>query len=178
MTRFNNKRRSLPLAWVALIVLDAGLVVMTMTQAQQPASVNIIDPVIMQIDGPDNVGDYAIRFEAIDVIVDSGEAPLAAWQFELQCRSPGVEIVGIEGGEHAAFAEPAYYDPQAMNNDRVILAAFSTADELPSGRSRIARLHLQLEGPGPTDFEVRVNVMATVDGEPIPATASIQKATI
>ena len=174
-----GKKRSLPVCWIALIVLDAGLVVMAMAQDRtaDPADV-VIDPVITEIEGPSNIEDHDVRFEAIDVIVDTGQVPLAAWQFEIQSRSPGVEIVGIEGGEHEAFADPPYYDPRAMNNDRVILAAFSTADELPHGRSRIARLHLQLEGPGPREFEVQVNVMATVGGEPIPATASIQKSTI
>ncbi|MEO2031765.1 MAG: hypothetical protein ABGZ35_06745 [Planctomycetaceae bacterium] len=173
-----SKRHSLPVCWIALILLDAGLVVVAMAQDRPDTPVNVIDPVITQIDGPANIKAHDVRFEAVDVIVDSGETPLAAWQFEIQSRSPGVEIVGIEGGEHEAFAEPPYYDPKAMNSDRVILAAFSTADELPSGRSRIARLHLQLEGPGPREFEVQVKVMATIDGEPIPAIASLEKSTI
>ncbi len=178
MQNSNRRTRSLPLCWVVLIILDAGLLVMSVAQDQPPPVASDPDPMITQIEGPDNIEDNDVRFEAIDVLVDSGDMPLAAWQCEIQSRTPGVEIVGIEGGDHPAFAEPPYYDPRAMHNDRVILAAFSTNEELPSGRSRIARLHLQLEGPGPREFEIRVNVMATVDGKPIPATAALQKSTI
>lgn len=170
-------KRSLPVCWMVLIILDLGLVVMTMAQ-DQPVPADVHEPLVMQIEGPANIADNEVRFEAVDVIVDSGNMPLAAWQFEIQSRSPGVEIVGIEGGSHQAFSDPPYYDPRAMNNDRVILAAFSTDEKLPTGRSRLARLHLQLEGPGPRNFELNVNVMATPDGEKIPARASLQKATI
>ncbi len=173
-----SKKRSLPFCWITLIVLDAGLVVVAMAQDRVASPVDTIELVIIQIEGPANIKAHDVRFEAVDLIMDSGELPLAAWQLEIQSRSPGVEFVGIEGGDHEAFENPPYYDPQALNNDRVILAAFSTADELPSGRSRIARLHLQLEGPGPYEFEMQVNVTATIDGESIPATASIQKSTI
>lgn len=178
MQPHNHQRRSLPTCWIMLIVLDAGLVVMAIAQDQPAPAAPDIRTVVTQIEGPADPGADTVRFEAVDLLVDSGALPLAAWQCEIQSRSPGVEIVGIEGGEHAAFVEPPFYDPRAIHNDRVVLAAFSTADDLPSGRSRIARLHLQLEGAGPSEFEVRVNVMATVDGEPIPATATLQKSTI
>ncbi len=171
-------RRSLLVCCLALVVLDAGLLVVAMGQDRPTVPADTVGSFITQIKGPSNIDAHDVRFAAVDVIVDSGQTPLAAWQFEILSRSPGVEIVGIEGGEHEAFADPPYYDPEAMNNDRVILAAFSTSEELPSGRGRIARLHLQLEGPGPREFEVRVNVMATVNGEPVPATASLQKSTI
>ena len=178
MKKQNSKRRSLPFCWMVLIVLDAGLMVMTMAQDRKTAPPDMIEPIISQIEGPSDIPADDVRFEAVDLIVDSGESPLAAWQLEIQSRSPGVEIVGIEGGEHKAYHEPPYYDPKAIRNDRAVLAGFSTDDELPSGRSRIARLHLQLEGPGPREFKMQVNVMATVDGKPIPATASLQKSTI
>lgn len=178
MPHRSHGKRSLPLSWVVLIVFDAGLVVMAMAQDQPETPDRNVRTVITEIAGADEIGAEEVRFEAVDLLVDSGDLPLAAWQCEIQSRSPGVEIVGIEGGEHAAFVDPPFYDPRAIRNDRVILAAFSTADELPSGRSRIARLHLQLEGPGPREFEVQVNVMATVGGEPIPATATLQKSTI
>jgi len=99
----------IPLSWLVLIGFDAGLVVMVMGQEErqalppavvdQPAEVN-------QIEGADNISPEEVCFAAIDVIVDSGATPLAAYQFEMRSRTPGVEIVGIEGGEHSAFAEP------------------------------------------------------------------------
>jgi len=179
--RTECRRLGIPLSWIALMILDAGLVVMAIGQDSRPdvLSQDADRPAtVTQIDGAGDQGREDVRFEAIDVFVDSGAVPLAAFQFEMQSRRPGVEIVGIEGGEHAAFAEPPYYDPRAMNNNRVILAAFSTADELPSGRSRVARVHVQFQGPEPHKFETRLDVSATTDGKPIPATISLTKATL
>src|SRR5262245_47301946 len=84
----------------------------------------------------------AMRFVAIDIHVDSKSQPLAAYQIEFWDSSKVAKIVGIEGGQHAAYREPPRYDPAALQNDRVVLAAFNTGDDLPAGRTRIARLHL------------------------------------
>ena len=84
--------------------------------------------------------------------------------------------MGIEGGDHAAFASPPYYDTKAMNNNRVILAAFSTAKQLPSGRSRIARIHLQLEGAGVKKYHTKLSVSADANGDNIPAEIEVAKA--
>ena len=131
---------------------------------------------VVQLEGPNEVKADAVRFEAIDVFVDSGNQPLAAYQFELASKTPGVEIVGIEGGEHAAFAEPPYYDEKAMNNNRVIIAAFTTDENLPAGRCRVARIHVQLKGPGVKEYETKLSVSATTDGKRVPAELSIAKA--
>ncbi|HIE96275.1 MAG TPA: hypothetical protein EYG03_25000 [Planctomycetes bacterium] len=131
---------------------------------------------VVQLEGPNEVKADAVRFEAIDVFVDSGNQPLAAYQVELASKTPGVEIVGIEGGEHAAFAEPPYYDSKAMNNNRVIIAAFTTGENLPAGRCRVARIHVQLKGPGVKEYETKLSVSATTDGKPVPAELSIAKA--
>lgn len=179
----NSEKRLLgiPMSWLVLIIFDAGLVVMAVGQDKLPR----LSPAqgdrptaATQLGGLDTAAPEDVYFTAIDVFVDSGEAPLAAYQFELQSQTPGVEIVGIEGGEHAAYVEPPFYDPEAMNNNRVILAAFSTADELPSGRSRVARVHVQVQGPEAQEFESRLDVSATTDGEPIPATITLMKATL
>ena len=65
----------------------------------------------------------AVRFEYIDIYIDSGDVPLAAYQFELTDAGGSIKIVGIEGGEHEAFATPPYYDPKALKNNRVIWVA-------------------------------------------------------
>jgi len=185
-TTFDNsqccvrRRCCIPFAWLVLIVFDVCLMAMAFAQTDQSDRTNPsvpIDPVaVTQIEGPNNVADEDVRFEAIDVFVDSGDAPLAAYQFELKSETPGVEIVGIEGGEHAAFNEPPYYDSRAIQNNRVILAAFSTADELPSGRSRVARIQVQLTGPGLKEYRTQLKVSATKEGEKIPAEISIARA--
>jgi hypothetical protein len=169
----------IPMCWVLLIALDFCL--MAFAFAQESASPAETDPVQItevRIPGPDEVASNAIRFEAIDVFIDSGDQPLAAWQLELISRTKDVEIVGIEGGEHPAFKEPPFYDPRAMNNNRVILGAFSTDsdEQLPSGRSRVARVHVQITGPGERLWHTELTTSASSDGRKIPAELSIAKA--
>jgi hypothetical protein len=86
-----------------------------------------------------------IRFRAVDIFVDSKDKPLAAYQLEFSVTGADAKIVGIEGGEHAAFSTPPFYDPKAMQQERVIIAAFSTnaVSRLPQGRTRVATIHLQ-----------------------------------
>lgn len=112
------------------------------------------------------------RFGWVDLYLDPAGERLAAWQLELDDPAGRSLVVGIEGGEHPAFAEPAYYDPAAMRGGRVILAAFSLAEELPAGRTRVARVHLEIRGPEPLESRVRLLVAGGPGGEPITAAAS------
>jgi hypothetical protein len=115
----------------------------------------------------------AIRFEAIDICIDSATQPLAAYQFELLADAASVKIVGVEGGEHPAFREPPYYDPAALSHNRIIIAAFNTGRDLPQGKTRVARLHLQVTGPAP-QYQTKLDAAATVEGKEIPATVSVE----
>ena len=172
-----SRRFRLPLCWALLIAFDVSL--MALTYAQE-GNVDPINPPLQvvetEIPGPDAVAAAVGRFEAIDVFVDSGNQRLAAWQLEVKSTAEDVQIVGIEGGEHPAFAEPPYYDKRAMNNNRVIIAAFSTGDNLPSGRSRVARIHVQVRGSGARTWLSELTTSATTDGTRIPAEISIAKA--
>jgi len=114
-----------------------------------------------------------VRFSSVDVYVDSGEKPLAAYQLELAVEVGDVKIVGIEGGEHAAFKEPPYYDPSAIRRDHVILAAFSTDTQLPKGNTRVARIHVQITGDVQPQYAVKLNVAASTDANKISAKVSI-----
>jgi hypothetical protein len=113
-----------------------------------------------------------VRFEAVDIVLDSGDLPLAAYQFEFTAETGQITIVGIEGGDHPAFKEPPYYDPAALRNNRVIIAAFSTAAELPTGPTRVARAHVQVTGDVEPQYVVSLKVAASADGERIPAVAT------
>ena len=62
--------------------------------------------------GPDTL--TAPRFGHVDVFIDSAAEPLAAYHCEITATAGDVTLVGIEGGEHAAFKEPPYYDPKAL----------------------------------------------------------------
>ncbi len=115
----------------------------------------------------------AVRFEYIDVYVDSGDAPLAAYQFELTDAAGSIKIVGIEGGEHEAFATPPYYDPKALKNNRVIIAALSTADDLPTGRTRVATVHVQVEVDVIPEITINLEAAGDVQGNEIDAEVSI-----
>ena len=111
----------------------------------------------------------SIRFAPLHIYIDSGNEDLAAFQFELKTVSGQIKIVGVEGGEHNAFKKPPYYDPAALANDRIIIAAFNTSDDLPKGRSRIASIHLQVIGDIQPEYELKLIVAANADGEEIPA---------
>jgi hypothetical protein len=114
------------------------------------------------------------RFGMVDLYLDAGDQPLAAYQIDFRVRKGEATIVGIEGGEHEAFQNPPYYDPKAIQRERVILAAFSTAPtvKLPSGQTRVARLHLQIRGSQPLKYDLKLQAAANADGQNISATTS------
>jgi hypothetical protein len=111
-----------------------------------------------------------VRFRAVDICIDSGDTPLAAWQVEVKAISGDADVVGIEGGEHPAFREPAHFDPRALQGGRIVLAAFSTSGDLPTGGGRIASLHVQETGPA-AEYELKLIVAAGGDGSKIPVRA-------
>ena len=126
--------------------------------------------------GPQAV-ETAVRFETVDVFVDTTDNALAAYQLEFFAGAGDAKIAGIEGGAHPAFATPPYYDPKAMQQDRVILGAFTTdeAAALPTGKTRVATIHLQTVGTDPPDFQIRLQAAADADGRTITAEATFQE---
>lgn len=106
-------------------------------------------------------------FRFVDIFIDSGTHPLAAYQFELSATSGRFTIVGVEGGEHPAFHEAPYYDPEALTKGRIIIAAFSTGSDLPRGRTRVSRIHVRVD-EGTPGYGVRLAVSASKDGAPTP----------
>jgi hypothetical protein len=118
-----------------------------------------------------------VRFCAVDVYVDATNAPLAAYQLEFAATNGVAKIVGIEGGEAPAFREAPFYDPKAMQHDRVIIAAFSaeSADHLPSGKTRVATIHLQISGAEAPAFEVKLKTAADSNGNRIAAGVSAEE---
>ena len=146
--------KRLPAALLTVILLVGGL-------AAQEA------------DDAEPAGQTTVRFGAVDVYIDSGETPLAAYQLELAAEVGEVKIVGIEGSDHPAFKKPPYYDPAAMNRDRVILAAFTTRKELPKGKTRVARIHVQIIGEVQPQYAVKLDLAATTEGKQMPAKVSL-----
>ncbi len=113
-----------------------------------------------------------VRFGYVDVYIDSGDHLLAVWQFEFKTLAGNVQLVGIEGGDAKGFHEPPYYDPAALALDRVVVGSFSTAVNLPAGRTRVARLSVRIEGQQRPAYAVTVMAAGNRDGVAIPATAS------
>lgn len=112
--------------------------------------------------------EHGFRFAAVDVYLDSAE-PVAAWQFELGDRNGIMKVVGVEQGDSPAYARAPYYDREAVRlgeADRIIVADYSLADvvELPSGRVRVATVHLMLSGGDDADFNVFLVTATTYDG--------------
>ena len=113
------------------------------------------------------------RFQTVNVYVDSGDHPLAAWQVELKATQGDVKIVGVEGGDHRdLYRDPPYYDPKALaTGNRIILASYTTANTAPKSKTLVARVHLRIIG----DYRLSITPMAAADptGQSISATASI-----
>lgn len=114
------------------------------------------------------------RFTSVDLFVDPHGSALGAYQLEFIADPARVTLVGIEGGDHPAYQQPPYYDPKALSGNRVILAALSTAPELPTARTRVATLHLRVTGESdqPT-YQVKMEVAGNREGKPIPADVTV-----
>ena len=139
-------------------------------------SISIIVPVLAQQSEQDITAvQPSVRFAPLHIYLDSGNKSLAAYQFELKAAAGQIKIVGVEGGQHPAFKEAPYYDPAALANDRIIIAAFNTGSELPKGRTRIATIHLQIIGDDEPDYELKLVVAGDADAKEIPAEITFEK---
>ena len=114
------------------------------------------------------------RFSVFDVWIDSGAAPLAAWQVEIADARGHAKLVGVEGGDPGAFGAPPFHDPKALMGERIVLAAFDTGSALPSGRARVARLHVEIHGAAEPRFEARVVAAADGEGRAIDARVEVR----
>jgi hypothetical protein len=149
----------LALSVLASLVIAQSQVIYDIPPASRPGSQPTTSP--------------AVRFSALDIYVDSGDRLLAAYQCEFTAARGDVKIVGIEGGEHAAFTNPPYYDPAALMNNRVILAAFNTGAALPIGKSRVARIHVRIAGDVQPQYELKLTTAGGSDGQRIDAKISM-----
>ena len=132
----------------------------------------LVIPAFAEGDGGPNAFKDA-RFSAVDIYVDPEEHTSAAYQFEILADGGTVKIVGVEGGEHPAFEEPPYYDPQALKTGRIILAAFNTGKNLPDTRTRVARVHLMISGDSSPEIKVKKIAFASGAGDKIGASLTL-----
>jgi hypothetical protein len=124
---------------------------------------------------PPSATTRASRFTFIDVQIDPKDKALAAYQVEFIADDANVKVVGIEGGDVPAFAQPPYYDPAAMSKHRVIIAAFNTGKDLPTKSFRAARLHLEISGESKSNWEAKLITAAGSDAAAMKADVSISQ---
>ena len=113
-----------------------------------------------------------IRFRPVDVYVDPAGTALAAYQIEIVVDG-NAKIVGVEGGDHPAFAAPPHYDPAALAGGRIIIAAFDTGSDLPTQRTRVATVHMREAGPVEPTYHATLQIAGGPDGRPIDATVDL-----
>ena len=121
------------------------------------------------------------RFTVVDLFVVS-DAPVAAWQVELTERRGAMQVVGIERGDDTTFRDPPFYDRVVLDRDatdRIVLASFSlsTAEQLPRGRVRVARVHVRTDGTAEPVYDARLVAAGTADGRRIDAQLSLETQT-
>lgn len=100
-------------------------------------------------------------------------SPIAAYQLEITVVRGEASFVGIEGGAPPFHAPPSY-DPEALSDTRIIVAAFDTTAVLPPGTHRVATLHVRELGPGAA-YQVRVLAVANSAAERVTAAATIAR---
>jgi len=130
---------------------------------------------------PSPIAHPGTRFQAFDVFVDPRGSSLAVYQVEIRQRAGttdhAAKIVGIEGGESTTFSAAPYFDPKAIQNDRVILGALAspTGAAPPTTRTRIARVHVMFEGELPK-WDVDLQVAGDAAGRTFFAVGSVELA--
>jgi len=121
----------------------------------------------------------ASTFQTLDIYLDPQGTPLGAYQFELTEADGRMTVVGLENGEHPAFAQPPFYDESAVSAgraDRVIAAAYSLRppERLPTSRTRVCSVHVQIAGEGEPEFVLNLVAAGNAAGRPIPATIEFE----
>lgn len=119
--------------------------------------------------------DSQLSLKTLDVFVDSGDQPLAAWQLEVHAPATELTLIHVAGGTHPAFQQRPYYyvDAGPLHGRRIQLAAWSVDRNLPVGRSRVARLQVQLPQTATPVWSPELTAAAASDGRRIPAEVSI-----
>jgi hypothetical protein len=112
--------------------------------------------------GPDPRHDAFQGFAVLELRIDAGQGALAGWQTEIRLR--GAKLVGIEGGDDAAFRDAPRYDPRALRGGRVILASLAAGDRMPVGEVLVARVHVLVEDGDKLGFDLVGTDMVRPDG--------------
>jgi hypothetical protein len=119
----------------------------------------------------------ASRFTYVYIMIDPKGQPLAAYQLEFAAEVGQISLVGVEAGEHPAYAKRApYYDPAALAGHRIIVGDYSLDANLPKTKARIARLMLEIRGDAKPQYITKLIAAANADGKSINAEISVGSA--
>jgi len=111
----------------------------------------------------------AAQVKAYDIVINPHGASLAAYQVELIAEDTHARIVGVEGGDHPAFRKAPYYDPEALETGRIVIAAFDTGADLPAQPTRIATVHMIEPDKCDCGYALDLTVAVDPDGNDIDA---------
>ena len=119
-----------------------------------------------------------VEFAVLDIYVNSQSESLAAWQFELRDHNGRMTVVGVENGDHAAFKHPPAYDRNTVDRDqadRIVVASYSlnAKPRLPTGLTRVASVHVRLDGE--PDFQLELVNAGNENGVAIPAVIQLER---
>lgn len=155
MMRSRSPRRSVrsTVACAAfLLAAAAGLVVHSAAGRSEPA---------------------APQFQPLEVYIESDRA-VAAYQVEIRVVGGTAAFVGVEGGE-APFDDAPFYDPKALLDQRIVIAALSTDSALTPGRHRVATVHVREVGNG-ARYQIRLQAAADANAARVKGQVSIRTA--
>jgi hypothetical protein len=117
--------------------------------------------------------DSHVSFVPVDVFIDPHGKPLACYQVKILATAGDVKLVGIEGGDSAAFRKAPYYDPRALQGNQIILGAYSLDPALPDRNTRAATLMFRVAGTATPNYDAKLEVAGAADGTEIAATVSL-----
>jgi hypothetical protein len=118
-------------------------------------------------------GDTDVAFVPVHVFIDPHGKPLACYQVRITATAGDATLVGIEGGDSSAFNNAPYYDPRALQGNRIILGAYSLDPNPPAGNTRVATLMFRVAGSTAPSYDAMLEVAGTTDAKPIAATVSL-----
>lgn len=100
---------------------------------------------------------------------------LGSYQVEITASHPhgDVLLTGVIGGD-APFSAPPAYDPAALHeSSRIIIADFTTSDDLPTAKTRVATLSLMLPSEDLKSTTITARLVAVGDGDAAAIDASV-----
>jgi hypothetical protein len=124
--------------------------------------------------GEETPAQTGVRFKTANLVINTNNKPLAAYQVELLYDKERVTIVGLEGGAIDGFDEPPFYDRIGLEGGRIILAAFILDDrKAPQGKICVSRIHLRVADAQPIVLSARVITAAKPGGDSINISAEV-----